>query len=378
MTKETNLTKILDMLDRDNCLELDNEEKTYIKDDLVNEINLRDILKIGDESWQISDNLADEIIESVGGNLNRNSRWPSDVSDQPIWDICAWYQPIHFFGYDWGIFVREDCVINQAKIIASFIPKSDASSFSSREFSKMMLKASFACLFLHEHFHHKTESFAIRLHVASGVSKYLDYKRNIYRKTLRTDDCLEEAMANADIFQRIVDDPYNQSFKKLTPYIKEYLANSFSFDPPGYRKAVNYLSGVSFELGLQKLQGQINEASLVPIKPTWEWGIASQMTRSLFSIQSNIYSVVKAGSRSILPTNNVLPKPCSTNELIKILQKRGFSIVKGGGKGSHVKLKDLKDKTIILPGNRRELSTGILNNTLKVIGLSIYDLNKLI
>jgi predicted RNA binding protein YcfA (HicA-like mRNA interferase family) len=185
-------------------------------------------------------------------------------------------------------------------------------------------------------------------------------------------------MANADIFQRIVDDPYNQSFKKLTPYIKEYLANSFSFDPPGYRKAVNYLSGVSFELGLQKLQGQINEASLVPIKPTWEWGIASQMTRSLFSIQSNIYSVVKAGSRSILPTNNVLPKPCSTNELIKILQKRGFSIVKGGGKGSHVKLKDLKDKTIILPGNRRELSTGILNNTLKVIGLSIYDLNKLI
>jgi len=378
MTKDTDITKILDLLDRDNCLELDNEEKTYREDDLVNEINLKDILKEGDESWEISDNLAGEIMESAGGNPHNELRWPPDVANHPIWDFCAWYQPIHFFGHGWGIFVREDCVINQAKIIASFIPKSEIYGLSSHQFSKMMLKASFACFFLHEHFHHKTESFGIRMHVASGIPKYLDYKKNVYRKTLLTDDCLEEAMANADIFQRIVDDPYSQSFKKLMPYIKDYLSHSFQFDPPGYRKASEYLSKANFDLGLQNLQGQINEASLTPTKPTWEWGIATHLTRSLFSIQSNIYSVVKAGSRSILPSSNILPKPCSTNEMIKILQTRGFNIVKGGGKGSHVKLKDSKGKTMILPGNRRELSIGVLNGTLKTIGLSINDLNNLI
>ena len=380
MSKEIEISKILDMLDRDDCLHLENNEKTYREDDSLHEINLREILNIEDKSWDIPNNLIGQIMENVGGggSNSENSGFPSDIENRPIWDFCAWYQPIHFFGPDWGIFVREDCVIDQAKNIARFIPISEVKRFSPHQFSTMMLKASFACLFLHEHFHHKVESFSLRLHVVTGVPKYLNYKKTIYRKTLLTDDCLEEALANADICQRITDEPYNNSFKTLTPFVKKYLHNSFNFDPPGYRMASEYLSKVKFELGLGNLQGQINEASLIPTKPSWEWGIASHMTRSLFSIQSNIYSVVKAGSKSILPSKHILPKPCSTNELIKILQNRGFSIVKGAGKGSHVKLKDSNGKTMILPGNRRELSIGVLNNTLKAIGLSIYDLKELI
>ena len=35
---------------------------------------------------------------------------PREIVDKistcdPEWDVCAWYQPIHFFGHDWGIFI---------------------------------------------------------------------------------------------------------------------------------------------------------------------------------------------------------------------------------------------------------------------------------
>jgi hypothetical protein len=43
------------------------------------------------------------------------------------WDINAWYQPIHFFGHDWGIFIREDCVKRTALMIARFVKGSEVS-----------------------------------------------------------------------------------------------------------------------------------------------------------------------------------------------------------------------------------------------------------
>jgi predicted RNA binding protein YcfA (HicA-like mRNA interferase family) len=62
--------------------------------------------------------------------------------------------------------------------------------------------------------------------------------------------------------------------------------------------------------------------------------------------------------------------------LIKIFQSRGYSIVPGG-KGSHVKLRNTSGETMIIPGNRKDLSVGILNSALKSIGLSIGDLSSL-
>src|SRR5215471_14833223 len=42
----------------------------------------------------------------------------SQSGHQAKWDICAWYQPIHFFGHDWGIFIKEDCVRRTGLMIA--------------------------------------------------------------------------------------------------------------------------------------------------------------------------------------------------------------------------------------------------------------------
>ena len=377
-----NVEAIVSILDRDGALELDNEERTYGYEDEVNEIDWDKLWsspdKFGEDPWLLTN--SDVIGEILGGigRIDNPRPWPSDVanSDAAIWDVCAWYQPIHFFAYDWGIFIREDCLIKQASRIAAFLPPSHQPLMSSAQYATMLLKASFAAFYFHEHFHHKVESFGVRLHVVSGVSKYLPYKKNVYRRYLRTDDCLEEALANADSFLRFQSRPYTSILdQKIIHAVRDYLSATFPFDPPGYRMATNYLSSASFVAGSHLLQSQILEATNLPLKNPNDWTASPQMMRSFFNFKSNIYSVVSRGNRTVLPTK-ILPKSCSTQTLIKIFQSRGYSIVQGG-KGSHVKLRNAVGETMIIPGNRKDLSIGVLNSALKSIGLSIGDLSTL-
>lgn len=377
-----NIEKIVNILDRDGALELDNEERTYGYEDVVNEVDWDKLWssteRLGDDPWVLTDpDVIGEILKGIG-RLNDPPSWPGDVtnSDTSIWDVCAWYQPIHYFAYDWGIFIREDCLIRQASRIAGFLPQSNYPTLSRAKYATMLLKASFAAFYFHEHFHHKVESFGIRLHVVTGTSKYLPYKKNVYRQFLRTDDCLEEALANADSYLRFHAKPYTSILdQKIIRATRDYLSETFPFDPPGYRMAANYLSNASFSAGSNLLQSQILEASNSPLKNPNDWTASPQMMRSFFNFKSNIYSVVSRGNRTILPTK-ILPKSCSTQTLIKIFQSRGYSIV-SGGKGSHVKLRNATGETMIIPGNRKDLSTGVLNSALKSIGLSIGDLSKI-
>jgi len=377
-----NVAEIVNILDRDGALELDNDERTYGLEDEINEIDWDKLWssqgKLEEEPWVLNDSeVIGEILEGIG-RIDNPRPWPGDVtnSDRAVWDVCAWYQPIHFFAYDWGIFIREDCLIRQASRIAAFLPLPQKHLTSRAQYATMLLKASFAAFYFHEHFHHKVESFGVRLHVVTGFSKYLPYKKNVYRRYLYTDDCLEEALANADSYLRFQSRPYTSIIdQKIIRAVRDYLVATFPFDPPGYRMATNYLSSAPFIAGSNLLQSQILEATNFPQKNPGDWTASPQMMRSFFNFKSNIYSVVRRGNRTVLPTK-ILPKSCSTQTLIKIFQSRGYSIVPGG-KGSHVKLRNTSGETMIIPGNRKDLSVGVLNSALKSIGLSIGDLSSL-
>ena len=371
------MTPIINILERDDVLQLDNEEKTESENQYPCEIDI-DIFSNSDQ-WELPDDVVErltEIASTRANNSNENEIWPEEISrgDSGIWDMCAWYKPIHYFAHDWGIYIREDCIINLAKAISSYVDTRALSSLGPQLFAKSVIRAAFQAFYLHEHFHHKVESFGIRLHISQGLpSKYLRYKTNVYRPTLYTDSCLEEALANADSYRRLSE----FSRKNPIPYpimigAKQYLKNTFKYDPPGYRMAEYYLSQNDFKNGVSLLQCQINEGALATRQSHLDWLSATQMMHSLFNHRSNIYSIVKRGSRPILPSK-VFPKPCSTSDMIKIYQNKGFSVVPGG-KGSHVKLKNSNGDTMILPGNRKELSVGVLNSALKSLGYSIGDL----
>ena len=164
------------------------------------------------------------------------------------------------------------------------------------------------------------------------------YKSGVYRPNYLTDDCLEEALANADSYRRLATLPYSRLIgRTVLSATREHLEATFRTDPPGYRMADRYLTKGAFDLGANLLQGQVKEALLKPAQPAGDWLAAKQLLRSYFSIHSNIYTVVPRGKRPLLPSK-VIPKTCSTSDMVKLYKSRGY-IELPGGKGSHVKRK---------------------------------------
>jgi hypothetical protein len=225
------------------------------------------------------------------------------IGETLLWDVCAWYQPIHFFAENWGIYIHESCILRQAMIISRFIPLSIRRSGSLTGLAKCLIRASVYTFFLHEHYHHKIESLGVRLHVVDRQSCYLPYQANVYNVTKGTDDQLEEALANADTYRRLNTEPYKSWITyDVVKATWQYLEKRFPHDPPGYRKAVNYLSRSAFDVGQNRLHSQIHEASLMPVQPHDEWNVATRLTQSLFKVTDNIWVIVRPGRRSILPT----------------------------------------------------------------------------
>lgn len=300
--------------------------------------------------------------------------------DVQQWDIDAWYQPIHFFGYDWGIFIRDMAVRRTAFMIARFVPHSALSMIPLKELWKVLIRASLYSYFLHEHYHHKVECLGFRLHVAQRVSSYLPYKRNVYAATRNTDDQLEEALANADCYRRLRTRPYSMWLTQdVVEAVRAYLLWQFQFAPPGYRMAGNYISNPGFGRGENILQTQVREASLTPAQPSRDWNLAPRMTQSFFPVTSNIWTVVTKGSSTLLPTKPIAPiRTLSTSDAIKLLSKVGYRLVHGG-KGSHVKLEKSGVRPMILRGNCSELSPGNAKNVLRVLGdYNLHDLQGLL
>lgn len=390
---------LVELLERDDALELENHEQTYGDDfepvavDWDRLFPAKARLERDGEDWDLygdpwrpewPDDFLDDIVKRAQSadfpSDEPEDIFPEDVLRQGryIWDVCAWYQPIHYFGYDWGIYIREDCLLNHARAIAARFRLGRRVILNPGTLAKALFRASFASFFLHEQFHHKVESLGFRAHVMLGRSAYLPYKKAIYRPHYMTDDCLEEALANASAYLRLSTDPYKSAMgRSVCESAKSHLKASFPKEPPGYRLASIYLTESLFQNGANLLQGQFKEARLSPIQPVTDWTAAKQLLRSYFSIRSNIFTVVRRGARPILPVN-VVPKSCATQDMVRIYESMGYRIVPGG-KGSHVKLKKDGAPTMILPGNRRELSPGVLSAALKALGdYSIQDLEGLI
>jgi len=224
----------------------------------------------------------------------------AQMAEANRWDVCAWYEPIHYYGSDWGIYVRMDCILSQALRVARFLRKPAPPS---RSLARALVRASTYAYFLHEQYHHKVESLAIRLQVVERHPIYIPYTNHVYLPAQGTDDQLEEALANADIFRRLPTDPYEAWISSLVvKATRYYLSATFPHEPPGYRKAVSYLGVTLFEAGENLLHSRVHEATLKPTQPAADWLIATRLMQSLFRVTDNIWLLVTPGGRPMLPT----------------------------------------------------------------------------
>lgn len=332
--------------------------------------------KVGNAPWDYADDpwkISVDDFEDILTPLSDNEQ--DGISE---WDTCAWYQPIHFYGHDWGIYVKESCVKQLARRLNHEMERSRSIvhpiSYPSR-YIKALLRASFALYYRHELFHHKTECLGLRLHVAEQQPRYVNYFNKVYIPTTNTDSQLEESLANAFMFREF--DSARWIPKIVAKNMRSYLSRTFPANPPGYRLAPLYLTNKTFEAGQQLFFSQVQEATLLPIRRSEDWELAPRLSHSFFNINSEIWTVVPVGARPLIPTKSTPLRTCSTDQLIKVCRQEGYSVVPGG-KGSHLKLKKEHRSTIILPGNRNNLSPGVVKNTLAALGKTLGDLKNLV
>jgi hypothetical protein len=245
--------------------------------------------------------VVDEINSLIGKGDEGVNLNPEDGRGSGGWDTCAWYQPIHFFCADWGIFIKESCVLSAAADISRFFWR-PVPTHLRRVYANACIRAAVYVYFLHEHYHHKIECLGIRLEVASAQPWYVPYFRRVYSPSLGTDHVLEESLANADAFRRLREPRYLRSISVgVTEATQRYLSARFPSAPPGYRKAVDFLTDKKFDDGENLLQAQFVEATTIPGRPVWIWNFAPRMTQSMFTVESNIWAIVSASSAPVLP-----------------------------------------------------------------------------
>jgi hypothetical protein len=223
----------------------------------------------------------------------KGCEWDSEWDKELRWsfDVCAWYQPIHYFRESFGIYIRWKCIIRMAEWIFLLVSQSPHSMNDRTLARYCCLGAGFIYL-LHEFYHHKVESFGTRLEIAQRpgrrIMNYLEYKSSVYRPLLNAQDpmLLEESLANAYAYRQLGQAPYRTILpKEVFLGTREALERSFTHQTGGYGKAGKFLSAVAFAKGEYRLQQQILEAQLNPQHPYQKWRNAPDMLRSLFLVK---------------------------------------------------------------------------------------------
>jgi len=405
MAGTPNDTEIIRFLEENNALVLDRPSDqqpwpSVTDDDLLSPVDYDVMFPTNSrENSNLNDNLDDDLlIENVPGELldlagdlffnqggrNTITTLPEPLTaseDNSIFDVLAWYQPIHFYGADWGIFVKQEAIVGIAEMISTYYRASrrklgsratnDPHALTHRRIAAALERAAFYLLFLHEHYHHKTESFSIRLHVVENADRFLGYDSNVYQPSIGTSDQIEEALANADAYRRLGENTYKRN---LGPIIfdatREFAKDMFSISPPGYKEALNYLKGKDFQSGEFLLQERVQQMSLIGGPGSFDWNIAPQMMRSLFSVKSNIWEIVPPTRRPITGGSvTPLARP-STRQVEKLLKDKGYIHETGRGKGSHKFFTKTGKAPVCLPDARERLTFQVLKQVADTLGFS--------
>ncbi|MHB1430537.1 MAG: type II toxin-antitoxin system HicA family toxin [Streptosporangiaceae bacterium] len=288
----------------------------------------------------------------------------------PLFDVDAWYQPIHYFGGHWGIFIRESAVRSLTVTILNGI---DANRRYDLDVMQGALRQALAVYFLHEMFHHKVESFAIRLEIVERVPRYLPYRKAVYEplRAQLSDRLLEEALATAESYLRLNEPVYRRSVPSdVLDRTRSYLASWIPSMPPGYRRAAEYLSDGLFDDGLNLLSSQLHESTTEPARNSQDWRLASHIHRGLFNCKASTWVVVPVGTRPLVPwfDETISGLAISTRKLVKGLRALGYVELADRGKGSHQMFRKEGHPDITVPGNREAISVGVLHETARSLG----------
>lgn len=299
------------------------------------------------------------------------------VPPPDVLDALAWYTPIHYFGLGSAIYIRETAVFDVAAAIVNRLPEPEREVHANLAGAS---RAAMSVLYLHEAYHHKIESLAIRLEMVERARRYLPYSKEVYIPLIQqgSDDVLEEALACAEMYRRFkTENLYRRGVPKLVRQATlAMLPEWFEDLPPSYRKAATYFSDRKFDRSQRELMSQLHEASAEPRRAADEWSLAPHLCRGLFDCQRITHVLVPKGQEPILPWIGHTPAlpSVSSKTVIRQLEVRGWKVDPGRGKGSHVRLKQVGKQSLTIPANRESLSPTVLKSVAQALGVRLCDL----
>jgi hypothetical protein len=310
--------------------------------------------------------------EPVREDLLSRSRRGVHVPPPDVFDALAWYLPIHHFGYGWGIYIRESAVLVLA---GSVLSRLDPPRRADDDAIHGAVRAGLSILYLHEAFHHKVESFAIRLEIVEHARRYYPYFQGVYGplRAAGSGEVLEEALACAEIMRRM---RAEEVYQRGIPRDVQHAARAMLGDwlptlSPGYREAPAYVAEVPFGKARNLLSSQIHEGRRRPLRRNEEWHLVPHGHHGLFDCQTVTHVLVPIGTTPIIPWfgQPAAPLSISTNAMVKLAIGQGYAIMPGG-KGSHIKLRADGRPMIIIPANRESLSPRVLASVAAALSLS--------
>lgn len=289
-------------------------------------------------------------------------------------EVWAWYQPLHFYGECWGIYIKEEAIKEIASRIFSQIHL--AHSLSPYRLISESIYSAFQILYLHELYHHKVESFAIRSHITTQVCTFMQYESKVFRatRTANPSACKEEALCHA--FAR------TQLPEKLRGKVSRDVVNAavntcqeiLDSAAGPYAGASIFLNEEDFVNAQSYLQNQIQEGSVVPVRSDNAWKLDPKLISPLFSVLSIPCFIVPKSSPQIhLPGVYEFTAPKKGVE--RVICSDGYSETPGG-KGSHTKYRKPGAPMLILPKGK-ELSATVLKSVAKALDIELQQLVKM-
>jgi predicted RNA binding protein YcfA (HicA-like mRNA interferase family) len=235
-------------------------------------------------------------------------------------------------------------------------------------------------LYLHEAFHHKIESLAIRFEMVRADSPLRSlfegrphpaHQAGIRRRARRG----SRMCGNVSPVQKR--ELYRRGVPKLVrDATVAMLPEWFRTLPPSYREAGRYLSDRTFDQGRRTLMSQVQEAAVSPKRAHDEWNLAPHLCRVLFDCQRIVHVLVPKGQQPILPWIGHTPALplVSSRKAIRHLEDQGWKVDPGRSKGSYVRLKHVGKQPLTIPANRESLSPPVLKSVANALGVRLTDL----
>jgi hypothetical protein len=300
-----------------------------------------------------------------------NSQWPKEK--RPFTQeqhLLAWYQPMHFYGGNWGIYVLKSGLEEIMQSIASYCSQIEMKS--NHKFKSEIRFAAWQLLLLHEEFHHKVEMIAIRSAILSGNHSYRNYSHNVYLATKVSAplSCQEEALCDAYVFRNISKKLPKKVSKEITSASKKVWIDHMRSAVGPYAGSLDLISESSFGNAIYGLIDQVISATISPKASNLDWEVFPEFLNPLPNLKKNTFLVEELSSAANVGKSIFLALP--TRKLQKVISMYGYS-KSDEGAGSHEKWKKAGSPFIILT-NSREQRISVIKSTAKTLGMNVDEL----